>query len=220
MKEQIDTIRREMDLIEERTGEKTTLVAVTKGRSVQMIKELRHYGIQDMGENRVQELLEKYPDLPEDMRIHFIGHLQRNKVRQVVPIAHLIHSLDSLRLAAEIDRQAERFEKKQEVLVQINLAREANKFGFYEEDIKEAMREMESFKSLDIRGFMMMAPFGSGEKELYELFSQAKLIFDYYRKSRYNNSRISILSMGMSDDYKIALEAGSNMIRIGSRIFE
>lgn len=220
MKEQIDEIRKDMELAEQRTGEKVSLVAVTKMRSVQMIKELRHYGVLDIGENKVQELVEKAPHLPKDLRIHFIGHLQRNKVRQVVPMVDLIHSVDSIRLAKEIDKQAERIGKHQEILVQINLAREESKFGFYEEEIKQAMNDMQSLKHLDIRGFMMMAPYGLPDEKLKRLFSQAKLIFDYYCKNGYNNSRISILSMGMSDDYRQALESGSNMIRIGSRIFE
>ncbi|MDI9472990.1 MAG: YggS family pyridoxal phosphate-dependent enzyme [Bacillota bacterium] len=220
MKEQIDLIRRDILKVKERTGVEATLVAVTKNRSTQMIRELRRYGVMDIGENRVQELLEKVSEIPKDMRIHFIGHLQRNKVRQVVPIAHLIHSLDSIRLAYEIDKQAERVGKRQQVLVQINLAREENKFGFYEEEIKEAMRELEELVHLDVRGFMMMAPFEEEPAQLRALFSHAKLIFDYYRKTLYNNSRISILSMGMSGDYREALESGSNMVRIGSRIFE
>jgi uncharacterized pyridoxal phosphate-containing UPF0001 family protein len=123
MKEQIDLIRQDILEVKERTGVEATLVAVTKNRSTQMIRELHRYGVMDIGENRVQELLEKVSDIPKDMRIHFIGHLQRNKVRQVVPIAHLIHSLDSIRLAYEIDKQAERIGKRQQVLVQINLAR-------------------------------------------------------------------------------------------------
>ncbi|NLL23733.1 MAG: YggS family pyridoxal phosphate-dependent enzyme [Tissierellia bacterium] len=220
MKEQIDLIRQDILEVKERTGVEATLVAVTKNRSTQMIRELHRYGVMDIGENRVQELLEKVSDIPKDMRIHFIGHLQRNKVRQVVPIAHLIHSLDSIRLAYEIDKQAERIGKRQQVLVQINLAREENKFGFYEEEIKEAMREFEELAHLDVRGFMMMAPFDEEPAQLRALFSHAKLIFDYYRKTLYNNSRISILSMGMSGDYREALESGSNMVRIGSRIFE
>lgn len=220
MKEQIDAIRQELAAAKERTGEPVTLVAVTKMRSLQMIKEVVGYGILDIGENKVQELLEKAPHLPKEARVHFIGHLQRNKVKQVVPLADLIHSVDSLRLAREINVQAEKIGKRQEVLVQINLAREERKFGFYEEEIKEAMKEIEQMEHLDVRGFMMMAPLGMKPEPLRTLFEQAKLVFDYYRKSHYNNSRISILSMGMSEDYHQALAAGSNMIRIGSRIFE
>jgi len=186
------------------------LLAVIKGRSPEEIKMAVQNGISAIGENRVQEMLEKLPDLPKDLRIDFIGHLQTNKVKDVVKNCFLIHSVDSLRLAQEIDRQAKKIGKVQEILLEINIANEPTKFGFKKEELVEVLPKLLAFTNIRVKGLMTMAP-SPYFKELREFKNSLEKQFDI---------SLPHLSMGMSNDYKIAVEEGATIIRLGKVIFE
>ncbi|HEV7621654.1 MAG TPA: YggS family pyridoxal phosphate-dependent enzyme [Flavisolibacter sp.] len=190
------------------------LVAVSKTKTISDIKELYDLGHRDFGENYVQELVEKQRQLPEDIRWHFIGHLQTNKVKLIVPFIHLIHSVDSLKLLLEINRQAKNSNKEINVLLQIFIAKEETKFGLDERELKEIMEQYSknSIEHAHITGLMGMSSFTDNLQVVQKEFDLLKSIYDKYAQFR-------ILSMGMSNDYEIALERGSSMIRVGSLIF-
>lgn len=198
-----------------------TLVVVSKTRSVEEIKELYELGHRDFGENKVQELLEKETELPKDIRWHMIGHLQRNKVKYIAPFVNLIHSVDSLRLLNEINKQAEKAERKISCLLQVHIAEEESKFGLDAGEVSEILekKKTDELSHVKILGLMGMATnthnIAQVRKEFQLLFSQFK---DIQKESGFENGA-DVLSMGMSNDYQIALAEGSNMIRIGSAIF-
>lgn len=196
--------------------ENATLVAVSKTKPVADIRELYHAGHRDFGENYVQELLEKQPQLPADIRWHFIGHLQSNKVKLIAPFVHLIHGVDSLKLLQEISRQGKKADRPIQCLLQVHIAREETKFGFDEAGLESLWQERnefpEKFDHAIMAGFMGMASFTDDASEVRKEFRHLKTIADTYLPG-------GIVSMGMSADYKIALEEGSNMIRVGSLLF-
>ncbi len=199
-----------------------TLVAVSKTKPVENILELYREGHRDFGENRVQELQQKQPQLPENIRWHLIGHLQRNKVKYIAPYIALIHSVDSSRLLQEIQKQGQRFNRVIPCLLQVHIAKETTKFGFSPDELT-AWLETGEWKSMDhvsICGLMGMATFTPDTDQVRQEFRSLKKLFDECR-ARYFNSQPAFkeLSMGMSGDYRIALEEGSTMIRIGSLIF-
>src|SRR5690606_11979551 len=179
--------------------------------------ELYRVGHLDFGENKVQELLAKYEALPKDIRWHLIGHLQRNKVKYIAPFVHLIHSVDSENLLREIDKQAAKNERRISCLIQIHIAEEESKFGMSEEEAEQILKNYKTdYPNVEIQGLMGMATFTEDENRIRKEFKYLKSLFDQFK---IQNSEIRILSMGMSGDYKIALEEGSNMIRVGSSIF-
>lgn len=210
-----------------------TLVAVSKIQSEQKILELYNEGQRDFGENYVQELLDKYEKLPKDIRWHFIGHLQSNKVKYIAPFIHLIHGVDRLSLLKEINKQAIKNNRKIDCLLQIHIADEDTKFGFDEKDLKAFLNtddeegDLSKFKNIRLRGLMGMATFTDDTEKIRHEFKGLKKIFDTCfpekniaeKDSAQGMNEPSILSMGMSADYKIALEEGSNMVRIGSLLF-
>lgn len=195
-----------------------TLVAVSKTKPVADIKALYDLGQRDFGENYVQELLEKKDKLPHDIRWHFIGHLQSNKVKQIVSFVYLIHSIDRIRLLQEVEKQAAKIGKTQQVLLQMHIAQEETKFGFDKEEISPLFSQNVIAKSphIDIKGLMGMATFTEDENTLRNEFSQ---ITNTFQKLRSVDPAMDIISMGMSGDYKLALSLGSNMVRIGSLLF-
>jgi len=195
-----------------------TLVAVSKTKPVELIKEAYEAGQKDFGENYAKELEEKEIQLPKDIRWHAIGHLQTNKVKYIAPFVHLIHAVDSLSLLEEINKRAYKSNRKIDCLLQIFIAKEETKFGFSIEEC-EALLQSEEFKNLRhirILGLMGMASNTPDNDQIRNEFRSLKSFFD---KLTAQNRNISILSMGMSSDYKIAIEEGSTMIRIGSSIF-
>ena len=204
-------------LIVELKGKDVNLVAVSKTRPVEEIQELYDLGQRDFGENYVQEMKEKHALLPPDIRWHFIGHLQRNKVKNIIPFVHLIQSVDSLKLLDEINKQAKKNNRIVDCLLQVHIAREETKFGFDKEELSELMISnngiMQQFQNVKIKGLMGMATLTNDMSTLRSEFSYLKTIF----KKMFNKT--SILSFGMTADYKIAIEEGSNMVRIGSLIF-
>ena len=211
---------------------KVTLVAVSKTKSVEEILELYNVGQRDFGENYVQELTEKYQQLPKDIHWHFIGHLQSNKVKLIAPFVHLIHSVDSEKLLKEINKQAKKNERIIDCLLQVHIAKEETKFGLDENELEQIIQalnlasntnEEKSFKNISIKGLMGMASFTDDEKIVRKEFHSLKTLFDqftiHHSPLTTHHSPFTILSMGMSADYKIAIEEGSNMVRIGSLLF-
>lgn len=208
-------------LKDELTAKKVILVAVSKTKSVEEIKELYDLGQRDFGENYVQELEEKYEKLPKDIRWHFIGHLQTNKIKQIAPFVQLIQSVDSLKVLKEINKQAERNNRVIDCLLQVHIAEEETKFGLNEEELNWLTGQFadEYMKNIRVSGLMGIASFTSDMNKVRKEFQNLKAIFNKTSELAINNWQMTILSMGMSGDYKIGMEEGSNMVRIGSLIF-
>lgn len=202
----------------EELGDKVTLVAVSKTKPVEDIKELYDLGHRDFGENYVQEMEDKYEKLPKDIRWHFIGHLQSNKVKQVAAFVQLIHGVDSLKLLKEINKQAEKNNRIIDCLLQIHIAQEETKFGLDEKELEELFKQCADPPLHNVRviGLMGMASFTGDMNKVRSEFKYLKTLFNQFST---HDSRLTTLSMGMSSDYKIAIEKGSNMVRIGSLIF-
>lgn len=200
------------------------LVAVSKTHPASAIKDIYEQGILDFGENKVQELLEKQPVLPKDIRWHLIGHLQSNKVKYIAPFIHMIHSADSAKLIHTIHEQAVKNGRVINILLQVHIASESTKFGFSREELLSYLSEGQwrTLQGINIRGLMGMATFTEDEAQIRSEFRGLKLLFDEIKdKYFHRNDRddFDTLSMGMSGDYNIALEEGSTMIRVGSLIF-
>ncbi|MCH7400898.1 YggS family pyridoxal phosphate-dependent enzyme [Belliella kenyensis] len=198
------------------------LVAVSKTKSIEAIKEAYETGIRDFGENKVQELVEKHEHLPSDIRWHMIGHLQRNKVKYIAPFVYLIHGVDSYKLLKEIDKQASKVDRIIHCLLQIHIAQEESKFGFDENELNEMFNSMEiqSLKNIKIIGLMGMATFTEDTQKIRSEFRGLKNLFETLKaKNLPSNFDLKEISMGMSGDYLLAQEEGSTMVRIGSAIF-
>ena len=197
---------------------KFTCVAVSKTKPIEDIEKIYKLGHKDFGENKVQELIEKQQKLPKDIRWHMIGHLQTNKVKIVVPIACLIHSVDSLKLIEIINKESKKLNKVTSCLLQVNISGEDSKYGLSAENLKSLVNNnlTNEYKNVQFKGLMGMASFSNDTDLIKRQFKKLKQLFED-SKEKINDFRI--LSMGMSNDYKIALEEGSNMIRIGSKIF-
>ena len=198
-----------------------TLVAVSKTKPISDIMEAYNSGQKIFGENRIQEMATKYEALPKDIEWHMIGHIQRNKVKYMAAFVSLIHAVDSLRLLNEINKQALKSNRVINCLLQIKIASEESKFGLTEDGAKTLinLEEFKSFQNIKIVGLMGMATFTSDQNQLQEEFRKLKRIFDELSKMKSENYMLKTLSMGMSDDYPIAIKNGSNMIRVGSSIF-
>lgn len=199
-------------------NKKVDLVAVSKTKPVEEIRELYELGHRDFGENYVQELVEKAAQLPHDIRWHYIGHLQRNKVKYIVPFVYLIHGVDSMKLLKEIHRQGEKAGKKINCLLQVHIAREETKFGLDESEVNEIMHQsaVDPLNHVQVLGLMGMATFTENMDLVRREFRMLNTLFSSLKNK---NPDFSILSMGMSSDYRIAVEEGSTMVRIGSLIF-
>lgn len=202
-----------------------TLVAVSKIQPVQKILELYNLGHRDFGENYVQELLDKYEKLPKDIRWHYIGHLQRNKVKYIAPFVHLIHGVDSYKLLEEINRQAAKTGRRIDCLLQVHIATEETKFGLSEDELESLLPVIEKngqfhqLSNVVIKGLMGMASFSDNPSQVRKELRNLKGIFDKSAHYQAENINLQILSMGMSADYEMAIEEGSNMVRIGSLLF-
>lgn len=213
----VDSIRQNLQNLNAQIPADVTLVAVSKTKPNEAILAAYNSGQRIFGENRAQEMTQKWESLPRDIKWHMIGHLQTNKVKYIVPYVSLIHSLDSVKLANEINRQGTRFRRVIDCLLQIKIAKEEEKYGF---SLNEAQEFIENLSAnplpyLRIRGVMGMATFTQDTEQLKDEFSVLKSFFDQHKVPH----SLEILSMGMSGDYPIAIENGSNMIRVGSAIF-
>ena len=211
-------------LLEELKPAKVQLLAVSKTRTPDEIQELHQLGQRDFGENYVQELVDKQPRLPADIRWHFIGHLQSNKAKYIAPFVYMIQGVDSLKLLLEIDKQAKKSNRKILCLLQVHIAKEETKFGFSEPELKDLVTALLQSRSsgqgtnVEIAGLMGMASLTQNPDQIREEFGQLKFFFDQL-KAALPEDPVQTLSMGMSSDYQIAIEEGSTMIRIGTALF-
>lgn len=202
-----------------RASEDIRLVTVTKTVDCGRINEAIAAGAKTLGENRVQEILEKYENLPHDIPFHLIGHLQTNKVKYIIDKVELIHSLDSMELAKEIEKRAAAIGKVQQVLVQVNISGEETKFGIAPEDCLEFCTFLNTLEHLRVKGLMTMAPFGADEKQLRTVFSGLRGLSREIAAQNLPRIEMTELSMGMSGDFEIAVEEGATMVRVGTGIF-
>lgn|SRR5690606_32797355 len=213
----MNRIAENINYFKENLPQEVTLVAVSKTKPAEDVQTAYDAGHLDFGENRVQEMVEKYEVLPKDIRWHQIGHLQKNKVKYIAPFVHLIHSVDSESLLKEINKQALRNERTIPCLLQIRIADEETKFGMEQEEAEKILSTyQEKFPSVKIIGLMGMSTFTEDKTQIRNEFRGLKIFFD---KLKTQNPELQTLSMGMSGDYQIAMEEGSNMIRVGSSVF-
>jgi pyridoxal phosphate enzyme (YggS family) len=208
-------------ITEELQSKNITLVAVSKTKPIEDISEMYELGQRDFGENYVQELADKALQLPKDIRWHFIGHLQSNKVKYIAPFVHLIHGVDSMKLLVEINKQAAKNNRTLDCLLQIYIAQEETKCGLNEQELGSLLQEFSKSEiaNVQIKGLMGMASFSDDMHKVRNEFRHLKKVFDKYTSLQTPNLKFEILSMGMSSDYKIAIEEGSNMLRVGSLLF-
>lgn len=202
-----------------RDRSEVTLIAVSKTKPVEMLQEVYDAGIRTFGENKVQEICEKYDRLPQDIAWHMIGHLQRNKVRQVIDKAALIHSVDSYRLAQEISVQAQKKNLQMPILIEVNIAEEESKFGISADDTIRLVEEIAALPNLQIKGLMTIAPYVTDAEENRLYFRQIKQLSVDIKNKNIDNVSMDILSMGMTGDYEVAIEEGATMVRVGTGIF-
>ena len=212
-------------LLRELEPKKITLVAVSKTKSVEEILELYVLGHRDFGENYVQELTEKHFVLPKDIRWHFIGHLQSKKVKYIAPFVHLIHGVDSIKLLLEINKEGIKNKRAIDCLLQVHIAQEETKFGLSERELDELFEVLPSYEAVDglthvnIKGLMGMASLTDDTVKIRGEFKYLNALFDKYSQLATTHLKMKVLSMGMSADYKIAMQEGSTMVRIGSLLF-
>ena len=202
-----------------RAPEDVTLIAVSKTKPVEMLREAYEYGCRDFGENKVQELLDKYEVMPKDIRWHMIGHLQRNKVKYIVDKVYLIHSVDSLRLAEEISKEAVKKNVCVNILVEVNVANEETKFGTTCEEVKQLVQDIAKLPNICVKGLMTIAPFVENAEKNRPIFSKLKKISVDIMGENIDNITMENLSMGMTGDYTVAVSEGATCVRVGTGIF-
>ena len=202
-----------------RNEDDCTLIAVSKTKPVSMIRDAYEAGCRDFGENYVQELIDKIPQLPDDIRWHMIGHLQTNKVKYIVGKTYLIHGVDSVKLAHEIGKQSVKIGVVSDILLEVNIGKEESKFGFMPEDVISAVSEISGIEGIRIRGLMTSAPICSDPEENRVFFRNMKKLSIDIKKQKTDNVYMDFLSMGMSGDYESAVGEGSTFVRIGTAIF-
>jgi hypothetical protein len=207
--------------IKKKLPENVTLVAVSKTKPVPDLMEAYNAGQRIFGENKIQEMTEKWEQMPKDIQWHMIGHVQTNKVKFIAPFVSLIHGVDSLKLLQEINKQALKNSRVIDCLLQIHIAEEETKFGFNDEELETLLdsKEFQEMKNIRILGLMGMATFTNDQEKIKQEFTHLKAIFDTIQMQSIPTLAISTLSMGMSGDYKLAIDCGSTMIRVGSSIF-
>ena len=207
-------IKANLNTILKSIPKEVTLVAVSKTRQNSAIIEAYQLGQRIFGENKVQELVQKFEELPKDINWHMIGHLQTNKVKFIAPFISLIHGVDSVKLLKEINKKAKQNNRVIDCLLQVHIATESTKFGFDIPKVNEAIDSANEYQNIRIVGLMGMATFTDNKQQVIQEFSSLKIVFDTVK-----NEHITTLSMGMSGDYQLAIEQGSNMVRVGSAIF-
>lgn len=198
-----------------------SLVAVSKTKPISSLMEAYDAGQRIFGENKIQEMTEKWEQMPKDIEWHMIGHVQTNKVKYMAEYVSLIHGVDSLKLLQEINKQAAKHNRVIDCLLQMYIAEEESKFGLDEKELEDILQsdEFKSLQNIKVTGLMGMATFTDSQTQIQKEFLKLKTIFDIYQKPTTNNQQLTTLSMGMSGDYKLAIESGSTMVRIGSSIF-
>lgn len=218
----LDDVRARIEAACARSGrdpKEVTLIAVSKTKPLEDLKDAYAAGSRDFGENKVQEIVSKAPEMPEDARFHMIGHLQRNKVKQVLKHVVMIHSVDSVRLAEQIQEEAAREGLHVDVLLEVNVAKEESKFGFTPEEVEAAVQVIKDFPNIHICGLMTIAPFVENPEENRPVFQKLYQLAVDIKSKNIDNVTMGVLSMGMTGDYEVAVEEGATMIRVGTGIF-
>lgn len=214
----MDNIRDRYNKIKKGIPDHVTIVAATKQRTIEEIKEAFSAGIKIVGENYVQEAMSKYKHI-DGLQWHFIGHLQRNKVKDALKVFDCIQSVDSFRLAVEIDKQCAKLSKIMPILIEVNIGGEKNKYGVNPDELLGIIRQISDLPNVHIEGLMTMEPYFDDPEQARPYFKQMKQIFDDIKAQNIPNAEMKILSMGISNSYEVAIEEGSNMVRIGTKIF-
>lgn len=220
--ENLNDVRRRIQEACVRSGrhmEDVTLIAVSKTKPLSDLQDAYDADARDFGENKVQEIVEKAPEMPEDARFHMIGHLQRNKVKQVLKHVVMIHSVDSVRLAEQIQADAAKADLVMDILLEVNVAEEESKFGFKVEEVEEAVRTISTFPNVHICGLMTIAPFVDDAEENRPVFKKLYQLAVDIKSKNIDNVSMGVLSMGMTGDYEVAVEEGATLIRVGTGIF-
>lgn len=202
-----------------RDPKEVTLIAVSKTKPVEMLQEAYDFGTRIFGENKVQELTDKYEQMPKDIHWHLIGHLQRNKVKYIIDKVDLIHSVDSLRLAETIDKEAQKHGLIANILIEVNVAGEESKFGLAPEEVGEFLDQLAGFSHIKVCGLMTIAPFVENPEENRPYFQRLRKLSVDIAAKKVNNVTMSILSMGMTNDFEVAVEEGATMVRVGTGLF-
>lgn len=220
--ENLEQVRKNIDeacRMAGRDPKEVTLIAVSKTKPVSMLKEAYDAGARCFGENKVQEIMDKHPQLPEDIQWHMIGHLQRNKVKYIVDKVSMIHSVDSLRLAQTIEQEAAKHNVCVPVLLEVNVAQEESKFGLKMDEVLPLIDTIADFHHIKVQGLMTIAPYVENAEDNRDFFRQLKKLSVDIEAKNINNVSMSVLSMGMTGDYQVAVQEGATMVRVGTGIF-
>jgi pyridoxal phosphate enzyme (YggS family) len=225
----VETIKNNLEIINEkikkaalranRNPQEIKLVAVTKTATIEQIKEAISAGVKIIGENKVQEAKEKYQILSDDIEWHLVGHLQTNKVKYAIEIFDCIHSVDSIKLAQEIDKRSLQFGKTTNFLVEVNVSGEETKYGIKPEEVEPFLKEISEFSRIRVRGLMTIAPIAEDKEEVRPYFRKLRELSEEIKNKNIKNVKMDYLSMGMTEDFEVAIEEGANMVRIGRGIF-
>lgn len=222
LKDQLQEVEKRIQAACDRAGrkrEEVTLIAVSKTKPVETLQDAYDLGVRIFGENKVQELTAKYEALPKDIHWHMIGHLQTNKVKYIIDKAELIHSVDSLKLAETIEKEAAKHDLIADILVEVNVAEEESKFGMKMEEVIPFVEKVSAFPHVRVRGLMTIAPFVEDPEENRSIFADLHKLYIDIKKKNHDNDTVSVLSMGMTNDYEVAIEEGATMVRVGTGIF-
>ena len=222
LKDQLQEVEKRIQAACDRAGrkrEEVTLIAVSKTKPVETLQEAYDLGVRIFGENKVQELTAKYEALPKDIHWHMIGHLQTNKVKYIIDKAEPIHSVDSLKLAETIEKEAAKHDLIADILVEVNVAEEESKFGMKMEEVIPFVEKVSAFPHVRVRGLMTIAPFVEDPEENRSIFADLHKLYIDIKKKNHDNDTVSVLSMGMTNDYEVAIEEGATMVRVGTGIF-
>ncbi len=222
LRENLKSVESKIRAACERAGrkrEEVTLIAVSKTKPASMLKEAYDLGVRVFGENKVQEIRDKYEVLPGDIEWHMIGHLQTNKVKYIVDKVKLIHSVDSLKLAETIEKEAEKRNCTADILLEVNVAEEESKFGLKTDEVLPLYDKISQYSHINVRGLMTIAPFVENSEKNRTIFADLHKLYVDIKEKNIDNDTVSILSMGMTNDYEVAIEEGATMIRIGTGIF-
>ena len=222
IKENLEEVEARITRACERSGrERTevTLISVSKTKPVEMLQEAYDAGSRDFGENKPQEIREKYPQLPTDIRWHMIGHLQRNKIKYIIDKVYMIHSVDSIRLAEAIDEEAKKHGIVMPVLIEVNVAEEESKFGVHLDEVESLIRQISELSNIQVQGLMTIAPFTENAEDNRIYFRKLRNLYVDIKDKNIDNVNMCNLSMGMTGDYEVAVEEGATMVRVGTGIF-
>ena len=222
IKENLEEVEARITKACERSGRErseVTLISVSKTKPVEMLQEAYDAGSRDFGENKPQEIREKYPQLPTDIRWHMIGHLQRNKIKYIIDKVCMIHSVDSIRLAEAIDEEAKKHGIVMPVLIEVNVAEEESKFGVHLDEVESLIRQISELSNIQVQGLMTIAPFTENAEDNRIYFRKLRNLYVDIKDKNIDNVNMCNLSMGMTGDYEVAVEEGATMVRVGTGIF-